>query len=379
LAGFSRSAWLVALAWALASPAAGQVPAEVGGRVVRLAGPDTALVPGAEVVLHRVAASGQGPLDSVRVTAGGRFRFRFTADTASLYLLSVRHHGITYFSSPVAREPATRIDDILLIVADTSSAAPVAIAARSLVVSPPEPSGARSVVEVVEIANRGQQTRVAADSVPTLAVPLATGGSSFLVQDTDLSPDAVRIRDDTLLVFAPLPPGARMVILQYAMAPGVRRLALPPGTPVDTVQIMLPPGGLELRSGLAPVGEQEIDGRPYLRWMGPWSGDSAVVIAATGVTFRQETALGLLVGALGLGLAGLLAWTARRRRVAAGPGAAPGPRPAAELLEALARLDARFQGRREATAPEEWHRYEEERARLKAELERALASGRRPA
>lgn len=346
--------------------------------MVRLAGGDTALVPGAEVVLHRVAASGQGPLDSVRVSPEGRFRFRFTTDTSSLYLLSVRHHGITYFSSPVAREPATRVDDILLIVADTSSAAPVVLAARSLVVSPPEPSGARSVVEVVEIANRGQQTRVAADSVPTLAVPLAEGGSSFLVQDTDLSPDAVRIRNDTLLVFAPLPPGARMIILQYAMAPGVRRLALRPGPPVDTVQVMLPPGGLELRSTLAPVGEQEIDGSPYLRWMGPWAGDSAVVILATGVTFRQETALGVLVGALALGLAGLLAWSARRRRSAAVTSAAAGPRPAPDLLEALARLDARFQGRRDATSPEEWRRYQEERARLKAELERALASGRRP-
>lgn len=380
MAASSRSTWVLALALAGAGPAVAQVPAEVVGRVVRLAGADTVMVGGAEVVLHRVSSNAQGPLDSVRVDAGGRFRFRFTTDTASLYLLSVRHHGITYFSSPVAREPAARTDDILLIVSDTSATAPVRLAARSMVVSGAEPSGDRTVIEVIEIANRGRLTRVAPDSVPTLVVPLARGGTGFEVQDTDLSPETVRIQGDTLLVFAPIPPGARMVILQYTMAAGVRRLEIPPGQPIDTVQVMLPPGGLELRSSLPATGEQEIDGRPYLRWMGPWTGDSALVIVSTGVTFRQDNALVVLVVGLVLALAGTLVWVARRRGKAAPdpvPAAAAPRRGAAELVEMLARLDARYQGRQAGTAEPEWRRYEAERARLKAELERALAGGRR--
>jgi hypothetical protein len=45
------------------------------------------------------------------------------------------------------------------------------------------------------------------------------------------------------------------------------------------------------------------------------------------------------------------------------------------LLEAIAALDARYQGREAHTPADEWSRYETERAELKARLERALASG----
>lgn len=362
----------------LVAPLEAQAPASVIGRVVRFAGPDTLPVPGAEVVLHRVAATGQGPLDSLRVDPSGRFAFRFTSDTAALYLLSARHHGITYFSAPVAREPA-RIDDILLIVSDTSSVAPVHLAARSLVIGAAEPSGDRMVVEVLEFANRGRLTRVAADSFPTMAVAMARGGQGFTLEDTDLSPDAVVLRNDSLLIFAPMAPGARMVIVQYRLPAGTRRLELPAGLAVDTMQVLLEPGGLQLVAALPAAGDQVIDTRTYQRWMGAWPADSTLVIAATGVTFSQRTALGALVGALVVALGGGLWWIRRRRSgavAAAGTSAVPA-RSSDTLLEALARLDARYDQGQGKVSAQEWKRYEGERARLKAELERALASGGR--
>jgi len=380
LAASSRRA--LALAWGLttASTALAQTPAEVLGRVARLAGADTLALAGAEVVLHRIGTREQGPVDSLLADRAGRFRFRFTIDSAAIYLLSVRHHGISYFSSPVAREPGTRTDDILLIVSDTSSAAPVSLAARSLVVGAAEPSGARLVVEVIELANRGQRTRVAPDSVPTAALALARGGSAFQVQDTDLSPDAVQVRGDSLLIFAPLAPGARMVILQYSIAAGVRRLELPPGPAVDTLQILLDPRGLALRGDLPAAGQQIIDGRPYDRWIGAWPAGTPLAIEVTGLVVGQGTALAALVAALALALgAGLLFLTRRRRAPPAGGPLASPRRRAPELLEALGRLDAAYQGRQADTPPDQWHRYQAERARLKAEFEAALASeGRRP-
>ena len=39
-------------------------------------------VPGARVLLHRVGREEQGPIDSVRADAAGRFRFRFQPDTS---------------------------------------------------------------------------------------------------------------------------------------------------------------------------------------------------------------------------------------------------------------------------------------------------------
>lgn len=361
----------------VAAPAVAQVPATVLGRVVRFAGPDTLPIPGAGVVLHRIGDADQGPIDSLRADSQGRFRFQFRADSTALYLLSAAHHGITYFSSPVAREPATRTDDILLIVSDTSSTAPVRIAARSVILGGPEASGDRPVVEVIEFANRGGQTRVAADSMPTIAVALARGGQGFTIEDSDLSPEALLIRGDSLLVFAPLAPGARMVIIQYRLPAGGRRLELPAGLPVDTMQILLEPGSAELTAALPVAGEEMLEGRTYQRWMGPWPADSALTILVTGVTFAQGPALVALVGGLVLALIGGW-WWLRRRRPAA-PVAVPALRTSAELIDALARLDARYAGARQRTVIAEWQRYESERASLKAELDQVLArSGGRP-
>lgn len=371
MAASSRS--LLGALLLLATPLAAQTPAEVTGRVVRLTGADTVAVAGAGVVLHRVGQDTQGPLDSLPADGAGRFRFRFTTDTGAVYLLSVRHHGITYFSSPVARDPATRVDDILLIVSDTSAVAPVAVAARSLIVGAAEASGARTVVEVVELANRGQQTRVSPESVPTFAMALARGGHGFVVEDTDLSPEAVRIEGDSLRVYAPLAPGERVVILQYTIPAGTRRLELPAGHAVDTMQVLLEEGQLALESALPRAGSETIEGRPYGRWVGPWPADSTLAVAVTGLAVRPSRVLTLLVAGLALAM-GLVLLLVRRRRAppATGP-APPAPRDPAVIVDAIARLDAAHQGRVGELPPEAWAAYQRERARLKGELERTLA------
>ncbi|HUG27757.1 MAG TPA: hypothetical protein VMK53_05605 [Gemmatimonadales bacterium] len=357
------------------SLAASQVPAEVIGQVVRRAGTDTLPVSAAGIVLHRIGQNTQGPIDSMQVDREGRFRFRFQADTSAAYILSVRHHGITYFSSPVARDPANRTDDILLIVSDTSSSAPVSLAARSLIVGGAEPSGSRTVVEVIELANRGQATRVSADSVPTFALGLGRGGHGHVIEDTDLSPDAVLIRNDSLLVFAPLAPGERVVIIQYVLPAGVGRLELPPGPAVDTMQVLLETGQLELLVDLPRAADENLDGRPYGRWVGPWPAGQPLAVAVTGVNIRPDLLLGILIGVLMLAMAAGMVLAHRRRSAGAlAPVARAGLRPA-ELIDALAKLDARYRGRERDTDPVEWQQYQGERARLKAALERALASG----
>ena len=358
-----------------ASPVASQVPAEVIGQVVRRAGTDTLPVSAAAIVLHRIGQDTQGAIDSMPVDQDGRFRFRFQADTGAAYLLSVRHHGITYFSSPVARDPANHIDDILLIVSDTSSAAPVVVAARSLIVGGAEPSGSRTVVEVVELANRGQVTRVSADSVPTFVLALGRGGHGYVIEDTDLSPDAVRVRNDSLLVFAPLAPGERVVIVQYVLPAGVSRLELPPGPAVDTMQVLLEMGRLELLVDLPREADENLDGRPYGRWVGPWPAGQPLAVAVTGVNIRPDRLLITLIGLLILAMAGGMVLAHRRRTAGAPAPVAPRVLRPVELIDALATLDARYRGREGDTATAEWQHYQAERARLKAALERALARG----
>lgn len=365
------------MALALAAPAGGaaQLPADVGGRVARLAGPDTLVVPQAMIVLHRIGQDTQGAIDSLPLDPTGRFRFRFTADTTAVYLLSVRHHGITYFSSPVARQPGGAPDDVLMIVSDTSGAAPVGLGGRSVIIGAAEGSGSRTVVDVLEIANRGQQTRVAPEGVPTLTVPLPVGGHGFVLEDTDLAPDAVQFRNDTLLVYSPLAPGERVVILQYTIPAGTRRLVFPAGVPVDTLQLLLEAGQVTPLAALPEVGAETIEGRRYGRWMGAWSGSEPLVLEVRGLVVRPERLLAVLVAALVLAMgAGLILLARRRVAPTVAPAGAPSP---AELVDAIARLDAQFEQRAADADAAERQRYRAERARLKALLEQALAGARR--
>jgi hypothetical protein len=76
-----------------------------------------------------------------------------------------------------------------------------------------------------------------------------------------------------------------------------------------------------------------------------------------------------LVGGLALGLVAL-GWYALARRQSGRPRSAPD-----DLVDAIAALDARYLGRRDRTPEDEWESYEVERARLKGELEAALAAG----
>jgi hypothetical protein len=95
--------------------------------------------------------------------------------------------------------------------------------------------------------------------------------------------------------------------------------------------------------------------------------------AGTGAT----PVIAALVSVLALALL-LAAWRMLPRRPALT--GAPGSHADADrLLDQIAGLDAQYQGREAETPAEEWARYRERRAVLKADAEAALAQGpRRP-
>ena len=61
-----------------------QTSTATAGRVVLPRARDTVPLPGVRVLLHRVGRTTQGPVDSARADAAGRFRFRFRADTSAI-------------------------------------------------------------------------------------------------------------------------------------------------------------------------------------------------------------------------------------------------------------------------------------------------------
>jgi hypothetical protein len=337
----------------------------VTGRVVLVRAQDSLPVPGARVVLHRVARAAQGPIDSTVTGAQGRFRFRFTPDTSAVYLVSSGRAGIEYFSTPLHVDPAAPDTALVVAVSDTSSAEPVVTISRHLVISRPARDGTRPALEIVVLGNPGAATRVSPDSLhPSWAGSLPPQAVGFQASSSDFSADAVVARHDSVLLFAPVAPGEKQVIYTYSLRPGPGTVVIPAFDSVGIFNVMLEEFDRTVRGGsIAKADSTMIEGRAFRQWAGAVPKGSRVEIdfpAATG-----QWVLPALVGAVALALLGMALAALRRR-----PAPAAGPLSA---LDRLARLDARYAGRQAQVPPEEWQRYQAERARLKAEASAELA------
>jgi hypothetical protein len=288
---------------------------------MRLSGNDTIAVPRVQVVLHRVGPAGQGPLDTVFTDRAGRFGFRFAPDTVSVFLLSARYAGIEYFSRPVSGDPGRADTSVTLIVADTSSQQPVAVRQRTLLVSRPDESGTRVVIDWLVLSNRGPFTRVSPDSVrPAWGGPLPEAAQNVEMADSRLSQfaaEAVSFRRDSALIFAPLSPGDKELMLQYRIPGPLREFVVPARVSESVFVLLEEPGARVSVPPLLMADSQMIEGRAFRRWAGPMGGAGEIEIRLAGPRFSQQQLLVLLVALLGAGFALLAAralTVARRRR-----------------------------------------------------------------
>jgi hypothetical protein len=373
-----RPAALLLCVFFLAPPTLGaQQLTTAAGALVVPRGADTVPLPGARVLLHRVGRDAQGPIDSTVADRAGRFRFRFRADTSALYLLSTRHGGIEYFSSPVHTNPALPDTAIRVVAYDTSSTVPVRVDARHIVVPRAGEDGARDVLDLVVLRNDGIEARVAPDSAhPSWFMRLPAGSGEIQVGESELSPDAVVRAGDTVKVFAPIAPGQKQLSIEYGTHPSGGRISFPVGRSSEALNVLVEDPGARVSGGtLALADTQTIEGRVFRRFTGTVPAGGAVTLTVgAGPRALARPALAVLVGALALAL---LAAAARALRTPAAPSrAAPATAgaPADRLLDSIAALDARYAGREAETPAEEWRRYAAERAALKQQVERALAA-----
>jgi hypothetical protein len=376
----ARPTFAVALALALVTLAAAPLHAQqlstAGGHVVIPRAADTVALPHARLVLHRVGRDTQGPIDSMVADGGGRFRFRFKADTSAIYLLSSRYDGIEYFSPPVHTNPARPDTAITLQVYDTSSTTPIAIEARHIVVPRPGADGSRSVLDLIVLRNDGLRARVAPDSAhPSWSLTLPPGSGEMQLGEGDLSPDAVARVGDTVLVLAPLAPGQKQFSIAYATVATRGQLVFPVGPAETPLNLLLEePGARVSGRTLALADTQVIEGRSFRRYSGRVPAGGAVrVTVPPGPAAAARRVLVGLVGGLVVVLCAAAVWLVRRsRRPAAAPAAGERDE-TTRLLDAIAMLDARYAGREAEVPADEWQRYTDQRAALKARLEHALA------
>ena len=357
-----------------AAPAVLSAQAVAAGRVVRTSGADSIPVAGARVLLHRVGRSVQGPIDSAFTDRRGAFRFRFVPDTSSVYLTSSRYDGIEYFSPTVHLDPAAPDTALRIVVSDTSSRTAVELGARHLVIADPGEDGNRGILDLIVLRNRSDRTLVAPDTLrPSWSVPLPSGTFGLAAGEGDASPDALKREGDRLLLFAPVAPGEKQLIVQYGLPPTVRTLTLPFEQKADFVNVLVADPRARVTGGaLAPADTEVIQGRTYRRWMGAVPAGATVRITLGRPFGTPGWLLALLVGGLGVGLVLAALHFLRRRPKAAGSPPARALDPDT-LIERLAQLDARYAGREGDTAPAEWARYQTERAELKSRLSAALA------
>ncbi|HEU4649443.1 MAG TPA: hypothetical protein VFS33_10310 [Gemmatimonadales bacterium] len=356
-----------------------QQPAVAAGTVIRARGADSTALAGARVLLHRIGRAGQGPIDSTRSDGTGRFRFRFSADTGSIYLVSATYGGIEYFSPPVHINPARPDTALRVVVSDTSSTQRIDLEARHLVISAPRRDGTRAALDLLVLNNPGDRTRISTDSLhPAWEGPLPKGSIGLDVGEGDYSAAAVQRRDDRVAFFAPIGPGEKQLVVDYVLPANQSTVELPMEQPVGLVNLLLEERNARvLTPGLQPADTEVIEGKTYHRWTGALrAGDTLRVKLPGGGGPAPRWLLPVLVAVVAAGL-GAAAWF-----LLPGPGGvakrvAPPHGGDADVADALviaiAQLDERYAGREAQTDPGEWERYRVERDRLKAKLEAALA------
>jgi hypothetical protein len=349
-----------------------QIATTAAGEVVLPHPRDSVAVPGARVLLHRVGGASQGPIDSMVSDRSGRFRFRFKADSGTLYLLSARYGGIEYFSPPIPTRPARSDTALRLMVYDTSSTAPVGVEARHIVVPRPNADGSRSVLDLIVLKNDGLLARVAPDSAhPSWGMRLPAGAGQLEVGESDVSPDAVLREGDSVKIVAPLAPGQKQLSIEYAVTPTRGRIEFPVGQSEASVNVLLEERDARVSGGALALADSEvIEGRSFRRWSGRVPPGGRVVLTVTGDSRAGSwRVLAGLVAGLALALV-LAAWRVlgrgKRDLVQDPPG---------RILDAIAALDARYLGRESETPADEWCAYEVRRARLKEALAATLAGG----
>jgi hypothetical protein len=355
--------------------------AVVSGRVVIPSPQQEIPVAGVEVTVHRVGPDSAGPLDSIRTDARGRYTVHYTrfGSEDALYFAAAVYKGIAYFTSPLRGE-RTRGDDGEITVFDTTSH-PVTLTLQGhhIVVSAPDASGVREVVEVYELSNDTTATLVARDSLhPIWSAPLPAEASNFSPGQGDVAASALVRRGDRVELLAPFGPGVKQLSFSYSLKDGAFPLRLTLERQTSVLEVLLEEQAAQARApSLRAQGSVSTQGRTFKRFLaqGAPAGEEIRIDVPTAAGATRVNVVIAVIVVIVLAMAAAL-WRALSRRSPRAPGVRTGasvdaPATAESLVAAIAALDAR---RESGDATLDEAHYTAERAALKARLAAALAA-----
>lgn len=310
----------------------------VAGRVLRGSSDSLQPVSGQFVVLHRISADSSGPVDSMRTSATGTYRFRYRLDgPRSMYIVSARYAGVAYFTTPLRARAVTSPDADVAVYDTTSAEFPLTIRARHVVIAPPDAGGLRRVVDVFEVANDSNRTLVAGGAGRTWHVALPAGAQDPGSNGGDLPPEAFRFAAGNAELLVPFPPGARQVVLTYAI-PARGSVPFSVADPVSRLEVLVEgDGGSVSGAGLSADDTVSMEGRSFRRFTAaPVPAGASFAVAGSGGTSGRAGRLALLAVAVVAVALGIV--FGRRAPPRATPPAPP--RPAVDsLAREIAALD----------------------------------------
>lgn len=331
---------------------------------------------GGTVVLHRIAREGSGEVDSVSLARGGQFEIPLPhlpdhAGSSEIFLASYKHAGLVYFGLPIT--DVAQLDSLYLIQAyDTASVPPggvdLPLSGRSLFL---EKSGEGwSVADVFQIRHEGSRTWYSPEEGVVWSYPLPAGVANFRASDSEFPSDAVRFREGSLELLAPLQPGERFLMVRYDLPDGElviplkghhERLEVLVREPAPVVEVMplVPHPGLEMAPEVS-----------FRRFVGQDLDGGTLRILPRREPWRPQASwLGLFLAGL-LGAAGVWAFRRSGARVpSAAPAEGSGSLTRQDVLWQVAVLDEEF-ARKKNPSPQARAEYRQERARLLEQLRR---------
>jgi hypothetical protein len=291
----------------------------VSGRVLLGRARDTVPLANAMVVVHHVTREDAGPVDSIRSDARGRYRVELRKpDSSGAYVVSVLYDSLAYVSAPVmgGGRPVVHVDDIVAF-ATTIDSPPIYLARRLATVARPSDAGTREVLEILELENRGGTTRVTRDTLrPTWAGRVPQGTGQFRGGEGDISPEAMRFRHDSVLVFAPIAPGQpKQLSYAYSVAAGTRTFVIPIDQPTAAVNLLVEDTTAKVRAPhLESRGMQAIEERHFAAYSaGPLAAGDRVEIELPAGKFHPQLLLPYVIAVVAAGMLLALVWALRRR------------------------------------------------------------------
>ena len=213
-----RTACIPALYFFLVATAGPLTGQEIRGTVFAAA--DSAAIPDAMVLLHRITSISGEVVDSTRSDASGKFRLAIVEEENPevLYAAAAVRGGVSYFG-PIMHPGADDTADYAIYVHEVESVdAPVTenpVLLRHVVVNPTA-HGLFQVAELVDVAGTpGRAQRTTDPSIPIWSMVLPRGIQSWAPIEGGIPPEAISEAGGRVEARATLPPNGLRLAYGY--------------------------------------------------------------------------------------------------------------------------------------------------------------------